>query len=179
MPYPPDQVTTNSLDSYRKLLAAYGNDASLQPKVLEEKELCERFINNLGTQRGYVQKFFEYLSTASAAEMNYDLRVYERIIADLPASLHADAVLNNPLVQWKRYLERTRDEIKDALAAKQPALTPAQAKAAQVASDVTAYLEAVRLLEQHCETDCQNHPNQEVEIRRRYRKAIDALADGN
>lgn len=178
MPYPPDQISTNELAEYRKMLAAYANDPSLRSKVLEAKSECEYFIGNLENSQEYLNRFFKYISSAQPAELKFDLRVYERAIADLPPSIHSDPDLNTPLVRWKRYLERTRDEITEALADRQPALSQAHAKAAQVASDITEYLEAVRLLEEQCERDCRNHPSQEPEIRRRYRKAIDALTDG-
>jgi hypothetical protein len=182
MPYPPDKVTTNQFKDYRKLLDAYATDPSLRQEVLSAKALCERFIDNLETHRSYIDAVFHYVSKASVSELNYDLRIYQRTIDDLPDSIHSDPELNKPLVQWKRYLERIQDELKQALKQaleeKGGEVSPAQKRAAEVVSDVKVYLEAVRLLEEQCEIDVKNHPRREKEIRRRYRKAIDALNEG-
>jgi hypothetical protein len=177
MPYPPDQATSMTFREYRNLLGKYAKDSTLLDKLLEEKSDLEDFIHNLNTGDDYLQEFFRYVSQASVSELNFDVRQYQRIIDDLPQSIHSDPELNKPLVEWKCYLERTRDELKQAIGEKGGGVSPAQQRAAQIACNVQTYLEAVRLLEEQCEADVKNHPTQEKEIRRRYRKAIEALED--
>jgi hypothetical protein len=57
--------------------------------------------------------------------------------------------------------------------------TAAQQQAAQIKAQVQMSLEAIRLLEEQCEEDVKKYPQHEKEIRRRYRKAIDALMEAD
>src|SRR6185503_9334773 len=103
MPYPPNRVTTNEFNGYRKLLEAYANDPSLRQEVLSKKADSEHYIDNLETHHSYIDNCFHYLSKASLSELNYDVRVYQRMIDDLPDSIHSDPELNKPLVYRKTY----------------------------------------------------------------------------
>jgi hypothetical protein len=110
--------------------------------------------------------------------LSFDVRVFERTISDLPESLGSEPEFDEPLKRWKTYLETTKEELNRAIADKGGVVSAAQKRASEIASEVQVYIEAVRLLEEQCETDIKNHPTQEKEIRRRYRQAIDALTDG-
>jgi hypothetical protein len=177
VPYPPDRATSITFKEYMRTLEEYSRDASLRNKVLADKRQLEHFIDSLNSSESYVRKFFQYISSASVSELNFDARMFQRVIDDLPPFLHKEPELDKPLELWKRYLETTRDEMKRAIDEKGDGRSAAQQRAFQVASEVQAYLEAVRLLEERCEEDVKNHPTEEREIRRRYRQAIDALKD--
>jgi chromosome segregation ATPase len=123
------------------------------------------------------EQLFEYLEGASANELQFDLRAYQREIDSLPATLNLDASLVRPVSSWRKFLETVMEDVREALAGKGGQISPAQKLASQTAQQVHVYLETVRLLEQQCEDAVKKCPNHEAEIRRRYRKAIDALKD--
>lgn len=173
----PDRATWLMLSSYIKLVEKYSRNQANKEEVLAEKSELEDLINNLTNDESYLTSFFKYISSASVSEMNFDVRVFERAIDELPPPPHAELDLNKPLELWKRYLEFTRDELKRAIEESGGGVSAVQQLAAHVASEVHAYLEAVRLLELQREVDIKNNPSQEKEINRRYRKAIDALKE--
>jgi len=179
MPYPPHSGFVSWFGFYVQRLEQFANDPTLRDRVLKDKSQLEKLISDLNSHDAYITKFYNYVAKASISELNFDVRQYQRTIDDLPPSLHSDPEFNKPLVDWKRYLERMRDELKEAIVDKGGGVSPAHKRAAAIASDVQTYLEAVRLLEEQCEKDVMSHPTQEKEIRRRYRKSIDALSEGD
>jgi hypothetical protein len=85
MPYPPNRATSLMFkDDYVRAVRAYQRQEVARAEVLIEKSDVEHCIDNLMSDEDYLQEFFDYISNASAAELSFDVRVFERTISDLP-----------------------------------------------------------------------------------------------
>lgn len=165
------------LREYEKLKSA--NDSS--EKIAEvEKDLLrrkQRAIELIEIGSCYFPQNFLDLEEISINELKITIRAFNRYINDIPTDIDLPEY-KIPYIKWRKFLDTCIQEMECALTEKGGNhLSEAQQKAAHVASQVQVYLDAVRLLEDQCEEDVKNHPNQEAEIRRRYRRAIDALKD--
>ena len=167
-----------AVQSYYRLKESCATAAALSAdytnNVLPAKERLERFTQ--AAREEFQKGAFAYFERATVQELEFNLRNYQREITAMDMTVSADSSLQAPINIAKKFFEDVVEDIKSAILSK-GGNTVAQQQAARVASQVQTYLEAVRLLEEQCETDVRDHPMQTEEIRRRYRKAIDALKE--
>jgi hypothetical protein len=128
---------------------------------------------------GPTRRAQQYLHQYSTTTLKRDLRMYNKWLAKLPSNLTVTAEEDQPFRYWRKFLEAFRDATTEELNERNdPApLSPAEQQVAIIASQVQSYLDTVKLLEERCEQDIKQNPGEQAEIRRRYRKAIDALKD--
>lgn len=124
-------------------------------------------------------EFISVVHKVTTAGLKRELRRFGQYMSRLPTDLDMPQH-EEPFRAWRRSLDYLVAEIKYIIEEERgEQVSEAQKHAARVATQVQAYLETVRLLEERCEADVRTHPQQETEIRRRYRQAIDAIKDSS
>ena len=155
------------------------------------EERARVLLAEIDTAQKLLNERFEVTFAEVAELTNDEIRevrlAYSSIRSDMPRVgwLERDFILrkfDRPFEELKLYIERAIRVLPHLttdwqVRVKPESLSPAEEHAKRVASQVQSYLETIRLLEERCEEDVRNHPDQGPEIRRRYRQSIDAIKD--
>jgi hypothetical protein len=159
----------------RDLLTNSGQNVS-SPKFVELNERIatqrQEFSEALHYCGNHLRNGFSDFAKADNEELTRGLHRYERYLRAHPSDLKESEV-----DLYKRFLEEAITEIGELLRTRGADITAGDQYVERITREVKKQAEIIRRLEEACETDIKAHPEQEKQIRRTYRQAIDALKD--
>jgi hypothetical protein len=145
--------------------------AELDQRIADQAKKLEGPIHHCRTA---LKSGFSDFKEAENSDLTTGLHRYERYLRALPADL------NTPEFQlYRRFLEEAITEIGEILRARGAHLTEADTYVERITSDIKKQAEIIRRLNEACEADVNAHPTQADQIRRTYRRAIDALKESS
>jgi hypothetical protein len=159
----------------RDLLTKSGENVSskklieLNEKIITQKQELSEALHYCGN---LLRNGFGDFRNADNGELTRGLHRYERYLR-----AHPNDLKEPEFELYKRFLEDAITEIGELLRTRGADITAADQYVERITSEVKKRAEIFRRLEEACETDVKAHPDQETQIRRTYRQAIDALKD--
>ncbi len=146
----------------------------------------EQLLVLVSRGRQAVSKYYQEVGTWSRANLDAEIfrfgRDMDEISAEISRFERRDSVLTRSLAEalkeYRRLLQDVNYKLK-AVRSDQSKSTSPEEVARRFTEKFQAASETVALMKERCEEEVKKHPDQEESIRRRYRKAIDAIMEAS